>query len=246
MKKIGVFLLVFAMGLAAQAVVIDDFSDPDLTNRYDPNVVILDTDVAGGSNTAAWEVSGGRVQLNTTAFQSIEQNALIYQGLSLAVGEELQIDVTPSGIGPPTTGYFGIYVGGVAPPDGSAVEGGLRENYIAVYMNGANGSVLSRGFDGLNEYGGTQNGAAGATQLFIANIDGSTFETGWYAGEDRTILVTRTPVTANAATFVGLYSDARNTGAPGSMDNLTVIPEPASLALFGLAGMVLFAVRRRR
>ncbi len=229
MKKLSVLMLVCVMAVAAQAVIIDDFEDGTLT-EYTSTVIL---DAGGtGSNTAAWQITAGALELNTSVYDGIEQGAMIYNGLVLGVGEEVQVDIAHNG----ASQDLGLYVGGTAPVTG------VRQDYIAMYGRG--GQLFTRGFDGTGEYGLIGDWGSNAyDKLFIKNIDGATFEAGWYNGAIRNILGTRTPTTVNAATYVGFYTDVRAAGTLGVLDNLQVIPEPATLALLGLG--MLFARKRK-
>ena len=81
-KVVALSSAVLALCLTTQAQLIDDFTG-DLSAYT--STVILDAN-GGAANTSAWEISGGTLQLNTTAFDGIEQYAMIYNGLSLGVG----------------------------------------------------------------------------------------------------------------------------------------------------------------
>lgn len=225
MKKVLLLMLAGMFAVAAQAAIIDDFDDGDISDWT--STVMLDAN-GGGSNTAAWQVPGGVLQLNTTAYDGIEQYAMIKSGVSLAVGEELQIDIAHNG----ASQDIGLYVGGTTP------VAGTRFDYIAMYGRG--GQLFTRGFDGGSEYGLIGDwGSNVYDKLFIKNVDGATFEAGWYNGGVRTVLGTRTPAYANAATVVGVYADVRAAGVLGDLDNLAIVPEPATLALLGLGGLLL-------
>lgn len=232
MKKVCALMLVCMMGVAAQAVLIDSF-DGDLSAYT--STVILDAN-GGASNTAAWQISGGTLQLNTTAYDGIEQYAMIYSGLSLGVGEELQVDVV---IGAGGSQDIGLYVGGTTP------QTGVRQDYVAMYRRN-NGQLFSRGFDGTTEYAlaGNWTNNIPIDKLFIARTGVNTYEAGWYDGATRNILATRTPATANDGDVVGFYADVRALGVNGSLDNLTIVPEPATMGLMGL-GALLFARKRK-
>ncbi|HRS72070.1 MAG TPA: PEP-CTERM sorting domain-containing protein [Anaerohalosphaeraceae bacterium] len=231
MKRLGILLLLGMIG-AAQAVLIDDFSG-DLSAYT--STVILDAN-GGGANTAAWQISGGTLQLNTTVYDGIEQYAMIYSGLTLGIGQELQADVV---IGATGSQDIGLYVGGTTPTTG------VRRDYIAMYRR-SSGQLFSRGFDGTTEYtlAGNWTNNIPITALFIARIAENTYEAGWYDGATRNVLVTRTPAYANDADVIGFYADVRGVGIVGSLDNLRIVPEPATLTLLGL-GTGLLARKRK-
>lgn len=230
MKRMCMVAMVCMVGVAAQAAIIDDFSG-DLSNWT--STVILDAN-GGASNVASWQIVDGKIELHTTGYDGIEQYAMIYNGLSLGVGEELQVDFA-LGSG---SQDLGLYVGGTSPVPL------VRQDYIAMYARN-NGQVFTRGFDGTTEYGLVGDwGNVPLDTLFIARIAENTYEAGYYIGSDRVILATRTPNHPNSGTVVGIYADVRAAGELGSLDNFRIIPEPATLALLGLGGLGL--LRRRR
>ncbi|MES2474851.1 MAG: PEP-CTERM sorting domain-containing protein [Verrucomicrobiota bacterium] len=213
------------------ATLIDDFSG-SLTNYT--NTVILDAN-GGANNTASWQISGGGLQLNTTAWNGIQQAAYTYNGLSLLVGQELQVDITSN----TASQDLGLYVGGTLP------VAGVRQDYVAIYARGSNSFIYSRGFDGTTEYAlAGPNVAVTYTSLFIARTATNTYELGYYNGVTRNLVTTRTPTTANDAEFVGFYSDVRAVGTLGTLDNLRVVPEPSAVLLGGIG--LLGLLRRRR
>lgn len=234
MKRISTILLACTMGVAVQAQLIDDFSG-DLSAYT--STVVLDAN-GGAANTASWQISGGTLQLNTTVYDGIEQYAMIYGGLSLAVGYEVQVDLVHSG----ASQDLGLYVGGTTP------VAGTRQDYIAVYARN-NGQLFSRGFDGMSEYPLAGGATPTYDKLFIARTATDTYEAGWYDGMTRNIITIRTPTAANGGDVVGFYADVRGAGVLGNLDNLTLvaIPEPGSFALLGLSGLLgLVAWIRRR
>jgi len=184
---------------------IDDFSG-NLSNWT--STVILDAQNSG-SNTAAFEINDNeQLELVTTSYNGIEQYAFIYDGLSLGEGEEVRLDVAIPAVG---NRNLGLYVGGTAPVTG-VLGTETRRDYIAVY-SGTNNRIATRGFDGTNEYNNVELIALGASSIFIARTTANRFEVGFYTAEDaRIVIATRNPEFANAATFVGLYADAREQG----------------------------------
>lgn len=225
-------MLMSVLALAAQATLVDGFSG-DLS-AYTATV-ILDAN-GGGSNTASWQITNGKLEFNTTSYDGIEQTAFIYAGFSLAVGQELQIDAVHNG----ASQDIGLYVGGVAP------VAGVRKSYLNVYARSYN-EVYSRGFTDIvsgemNIKGGVIS-ESGYDKLFIMRDAENDYEAGYYNGTTRVVLADRNGLTDIDGSFVGMYFDVRAVGTLGSLDNLTVTPEPCTMALLGLGGLVL---RRRK
>ncbi len=204
-----------SLGKEASSTLIDDFTSG--LGAY-TNTVILDTDFAGGVNTAAWQIASEAAQYNTTTYQSIEQAAFVRSGLSLEVGQELQVDLANNG----ASQDVGLYVGGTAPTPASVADNDTRQDYIAVYGRN-NGQVFSRGFDGTTEYGLLGGATPAYTSLFVARVDENTFEAGFYDATGRNVVATRIPATANSADVVGFYTDVRAAGVLGNVDNLRIV-----------------------
>ena len=194
--------------------IVDDFSD-DLSNWT--HTLILDAQNVG-TNTSEFQINGdGQLELATTNFNGIEQHAFIYDGLSLAVGEEVLLDVPV-----PISGNrnLGLYVGGTEPVNG-VLGTDTRQDYIAVY-SGINNRIATRGFDGTNEYNNLETTATNASTLFIAQPFTNTFEVGFYRNGIRNVTAVRTPAFPNDATFIGIYADARQPGTIGTADNFRI------------------------
>lgn len=228
MKKMLFPIFVAVLATTVHATLVDGFSG-DLS-AYG-STVILDAN-SGNSNTAAWQITGGKLEYNTTSYDSIEQAVFIFNGLSLAVGQELQIDVVHNG----SSQDIGLYVGGSAPVTG------VRDSYLNVYARAGN-QVLSRGFTDIvsgemNLKGGVISEAA-YDKLFIMRNEVNDFEAGYYNGSTRIVIADRNGLTDIDGSYVGIYTDVRAVGVLGTLDNLTVTPEPCTMALLGLGAMVL-------
>jgi len=68
MKKASVLVLMGLMSMAAQAILIDDFSG-DLSAYTE--TVILDNN-GGASNVSTWQIVDGTLQISTSAYDGIE------------------------------------------------------------------------------------------------------------------------------------------------------------------------------
>lgn len=242
----GLGLLTLASLAQAQITTVLDSFSGDLGNWS--STVILNNGTAA-FNTSALIISDGALTYVTSAYETngIEQAAHIFSNQSLAIGEELQVDV-----GADVTGSqdIGLYVG-IAPTTATG-GGSTRASYVAIYKR-SNEQIFTRGFAGTTEYGlagGTT--VSSATTLFISRTAGDMFEVGYYdLVNGRTIVATRTDAT-NTALAIGLYTDVRATGTLGSVDNfrifnVTAIPEPSTFAaLAGALALGAAAGRRRR
>lgn len=236
MKKISLVLAVCLAGTIAQAQLIDDFSGN--LSAYTATRILKATPAAA-NNTYAWEISNGALRINTVTYGGIEQYALTRNDFTLAVGSELTATYSASDLG---SQDIGLYVGAGTP------TADVRANYVSIYMRN-NGQLYSRGFNGTTELslsgGGTP---TGVLSLFVARTGTSTFDLGWYDGNGRNILASRTMTSTTVGDAIGFYADVRALGIRGSMDNLTLtpIPEPTAAALLGLGSLgLVFRLRRK-
>lgn len=221
-------------GTAYAQVLIDDFSG-DLSAYTATRILTADGNAT--DNVYSWNTDGGTLNLETTSFDGIEQFALTRTDFTLDVGSELIADFNASYT---DSQDIGLYVGAGHP------TADVREDYIAIYMRN-NGQIFSRGFNGSSELGLSGGGFPATTQIFIARTAENTFETGYYEGEVRTVLVTRIMDNTDIGSAIGAYADIRGAGSVGSLDNLSIIPEPSTYALlFGAVGLAFAAYRRRR
>jgi hypothetical protein len=228
--------LVMSMALGSVAIagpigLVDDFSGNLAAYT---NTRILKATPANPDNVYSWEISGGALRVNTATFGGIEQYALTRGDYTLDVGQELQVDYVSTNT---NTQDIGLYVGAATPTSG------VRADYVNIYVRN-NGQLFSRGFNGTTELSLSGGGTPVLDALFIKRNTASTFELGTYDGNVRTVLISRTMTNTSIGNVIGLYADIRQAGIRGSVDNLRIIPEPASLALLGMSMIGLLARRR--
>ncbi|MBN2063172.1 MAG: PEP-CTERM sorting domain-containing protein [Sedimentisphaerales bacterium] len=231
--KFAGLLLVLLAAAATQAAVIDDFSDGDLSDYT--NTVILNNGTAA-LNASVWQVNNGSLEIVTSVYDDVEQSAFIKNGYTLNIGQELRVDISHNG----GSQDIGLYVG-VEPTEGT------RKSYVSVYSRVSQDAVYSRGFNGTSEMNLKSGAYAGGDcTLFISRDGANDYEAGFYNGTERVVIADRNGLVFGAgdSLVVGLYTDIRAAGTLGSFDNLAIVPEPATLALLGLGGLV--AARKRK
>lgn len=225
------------LAVASQAGLFsDNFSSDPRANIT--STVILDAN-GGGANTASLGWSSGALTYDTTTYDGIEQAAHIYSGVTLDVGEEVQVDIdNESG-----NQDFGVYVGGSAPV---YTGGDSRAHYVNVYARDS-GQVLA---DRFTSSGATFNDfqvfGIDYRKLFIARTGTYDYELGYYEGAALTRVVAGSLLGATDidGSYVGFYTDVRAAGSVGTATGLEVIPEPATIGLIGVFGAGLLFMRR--
>ena len=244
----------FTISASAQTTIIDDFSSFDPANYT--ATVILDvgnTVTASDSNTTTFTVNGdGALEVSTSSYDDIEQIAYIRNGLTIAVGEEVQADFTHFGTSN-NSRNLGLYVGNSAPipvttagavdngPDGPTRDPRAGTNYITLYGQSPDLRVFQRGFNATGEYTNltatpTEDATVTGT-YFIQRLDADTYVNGFLDdgaedGSGRTIISTLTVNGANGpndANFVGFYIDVREVGTTGTVDNLRIVAPSAGI-----------------
>ncbi len=251
MKKLVVVLLVCVMGVAAQAVLVDDFSDTDLSEYTLSRV--NDGNTEGNVSFAS---AAGDLRLSYSGSNSHEQVLFLRDDYTLGVGEMLLANVDQ---GAATWDRdLGIAVGFTETPTALAdgESGDVRTSYVEVCLR-SSGQVSSYARDGsTNENSGVKD-VTGVTALFIERLAAATFQVGYFVGgtkyTDLTILWQgSTPLPAYEITTdtpgaaVGIYADARAaiTESPSGILDLQIVPEPATMLLLGMGSLL--GLRKRK
>jgi hypothetical protein len=228
--------------LATPVGLIDDFTTPGLSeyNLYK----ILDQN-AGTSNISFNDNAGSLAGVSTGTTGAEQVLFFRNDGVTLSVGQELQVDgpIFDSGTG---TEDLGLAVGELPTSLGNPAAGSTRNlaDYAFISFRNIN-QLNSRGFNNGAEIPQIQNFGVTADTLFIARLANNDMELGYYTGNVRTVTRTITPSDPAIYSHVGFYADLRTDLATISgLDNLRLVPEPSSLALLGLSMFGLLARRR--
>lgn len=259
-------LLSLASGSAALAGpigVIDDHNvnglgDYTLSRVNDPNTTA----------NVSFSDSLGNLRVGYTGTNAVEQVLLLRDDFTLEVGQTLTADVVLPAA--PIAGWdrdLGIAVGFSETPSSNGVgqSGDKRTNFVEVSWR-SNNQIVSIGKNGAaffasgqefagTPYGGQSFNTTDPLSLYISLLTANKFEVGWIQNN------VRHPLTANGTALnytyttspvpgaaVGYYADVRVAiaSSPIGLDNLQIIPEPASLVLMGASAMGMLWARRRQ
>ena len=242
MKKIFILLMICLLVPVAQATLVDDF-DAEGLPEYTLTKLL---DNYPAENNISFSDASDDLQAIYTGTGAgggshAEQVSFLRSDISLPVGKILVVDV--AAITPSSTGHteFGLMVCDTATPPG-------RFNYVTMNLRnqGGNQHVASQWAGATGYKDNVQHNSVGwanVDYLYITRLDADTFETGYSLNGVKTILRTIDVESAIIGTAIGFYSDMRIADTIGALDNLRIVPEPATIALLGLGGLLL---RRKR
>jgi hypothetical protein len=236
MKKLSILMAVCLLSWVAQAVLVDDFSDTSLAEYT--NTRIFDQ---GTNDGIVFSSPSGGLQATQSNYDGVEMHLLLRDDYSLAVGEILMADVVNySG-----NQDLGVAIAASASPTGIP-DGSSGDQRSDLLLSACRGSqqTINTGFDG-STYLGTNQGWPGADvlTLYIERTSATTFDLGYDAGSGLVNVYTATVSNTNIGNAIGFYTDMRADNTIGTMDNLRIVPEPATLALLGIG---LAFIRKRK
>ncbi len=259
MKPRHSLLIAAAFGIssaatAPAATVVDTFTGA-LSSQYTLTRV-LDNGIAEAN--ISFSTTGGALRslyATGTNTNQAEQVVLLRDDYSLAVGQMLTVDVSML-TGNTNTYDFGIIVANTKTPTAATVgntDTRKTMQFAVSMIRPGDNSVRSFYYDGSLPTSLGSNDAvltvdeANVSKLWIKRNTSSSISMG-YTNNLGLDFTSRTVTTfgSGVGTAIGFYTDLRTNGATlGPFDNLTIVPEPSSAALAGLAALALASRRRR-
>jgi hypothetical protein len=252
MKKISALILAISTGLAAQAQLIDPLTGT-LSPYTAPTIILAqNSDAAINFATTGTGLQASRTYSGTGS-GAAQQDLLLRNDYSLTVGETLSVSVAISGTSAAGSD-FGIAIASQVNPIPAVWTTGTvstRSNYLAVYVKPATSEIGDIGFSGTTQVSSAHNLVASFTSingLWITETAFDVFSIGYTTPSGSTTYASGITFSAgDIGNSIGFYADLRATEtSPATFSNLTITPEPSTLALcgMGLAGM--FGVMSRK
>ena len=200
--------------------------DP-LTENFDEGLDAYTATVILGatrSHETEWETVDGALRLNTTFHEDgAQQHALTRTDVALFVGYEWRATFADATTGPQD---IGLYVGAGHP------EQDVRADYVNIFIRNST-QLIAHGFAGTTTYGNVIEGEANVDSMFIARTGPNTFDVGWYDGDTRNVLTTRTTINPSVGTAIGFYGHVGGVGIVGSLTSATVELAPIAAPVPG-------------
>lgn len=259
LRLAGAVALAMGATAVAQAQLIDDFS-VDSSASYNQAIVLAQSADPGAVFGIASNPAG-TLQISQAAWTAGAQQQVYIRndGWSLGVGQSLIVDVV-SPFQNSVYSDFGLALMETASPTSVTWTSGTadgRNGLLDFYIKGQYGTVGYRASDASNvqlysSSGVTINGGVTAlTRLWIARPSATEFDVGYSsAGYGDTLVLAMTGMDSTMGTGLGFYSDVRGNTTYGYLDNLTlasyVVPEPTSMALWALGGLMGLVTWMRR
>lgn len=241
--------IAFAAAMPASAATVIDTFTGALSPQYTQTRVL---DNGTGANVS-FSTTGGALSASYAGTNAAEQVLLLRDDYTLAVGNTLTVDVSQA----TSTSEmdFGIAVASTKAPSGVATTGDTRTTFdwAAVYVRPSSNELKNLSSTGtptrtLISNTGNFTGVDETTvkSLWIKRDSTNVFSLGYINSSD--VSFTSRTVTFSgigATPAIGIYADLRaNGGTLGTLDNLTIIPEPRA-AMLGLIGLLALLRRRR-
>jgi hypothetical protein len=248
---VSTLLALTALGqsVAASPIgVIDDFSDANLSEYV--QTLVLDQNATSDIGFVA---TGGALQVTKTFGLEAEQVLFLRDDHHLDVGQTLRVDLDWQTT---TRADIGIVVAATKTPTAAVWTSGTadsRENYVTVYAQADVNNIKSLGIAG-NTVPPTVFANAiplstkvGVTGLYIHRPTLHQFVTGYTTLADGdTNFATWTNTNPAMGSAVGFFADVRTVTTYGNLDNLRIVPEPATGLLTLLAVTFVAAQPHRR
>jgi hypothetical protein len=253
-KKAGALLAVCSVGLGVQAQVIDAFNGESLSSY---TTTLVNDGGSGGTSSVSFSDSTGGLVASFAGTVSDPEQAVFLTSSTIPAGDSLVVSTTvPVST---TTEDLGIAISATATPPAAGANASTRANFdwASVSVRPSQGSIRVN-----TSIGGTLTTSAdtlaavstSVSELFIENNGGGSFTLGYLDTSDVEHIAEtfsfESGFTGVAA--VGIYGDVRVAGTSlGSLSDLeyvpnTQVPEPTSLALFGIGLAGLGTILRRK
>lgn len=237
-------LSIAPLASAGPVGLIDDFSDTSLAEYT--QTAVLDQ---GATRNVAFSSPSGALQAVSSGSDGAEQVLLLRPDFTLGVGEVLRADTNFTLAN--QSQDLAIAVSATATPTINNISGSDRKDYFFSGVRSTPGHYVASGFDGaagttgLTTLQDQTNNTLAIESVFIKRLTSTDFTVGFVRGGTETTVGTYSVTNTNIGNAVGFYTDMRASGTISPIDNLRIefIPEPASLGLVMLGGLML---RRRR